>query len=184
MNTRINAILVRLALVAAAMCPLNPAMGHGDASESDLDLHKLLAQVRKATSLFTDLQAAIAADYVKFPDLSGDCVAQPGQGGMGIHYLNASLLDAELDPMRPEMLVYRKTETGAHELVALEYVVFAPVWDAVHPQAPVLFGHPLHLVRTPNRYGTSMPLYELHVWLWEHNPNGLFNDWNPTVSCD
>jgi len=29
-----------------------------------------------------------------------------------------------------------------------------------------------------------MPLYELHVWLWEHNRNGLFNDWNPVVTCD
>jgi hypothetical protein len=103
---------------------------------------------------------------------------------MGLHYLNASLLDAELDPRRPEVLVYRKTPTGGHELVALEYVVFAPVWDALHPQPPVLFGHPFHLVRTPNRYGTAMPLHELHVWLWEHNSNGLFNDWNPVVSCD
>ena len=94
------------------------------------------------------VQAALAAGYVKFPDLNGDCVAQPGQGGMGIHYLNASLLDAELDPLRPELLVYRKTQQGRHELVALEYVVPAPVWDALHPQPPVLFGHPFHLLRT------------------------------------
>ncbi len=180
----ITAVALHLALAAAVSAPVDPAGAHGDATERDVELHSLLAQTRKATSPFTDLQAALAANYVKFPDLAGDCVAQPGQGGMGIHYLNASLLDAELDPRRPEMLVYRTTPTGGHELVALEYVVFAPVWDALHAQPPVLFGHPLHLVRTPNRYGTTMPLYELHVWLWEHNPNGLFNDWNPSVSCD
>jgi hypothetical protein len=25
--------------------------------------------------------------------------------------------------------------------------------------------------------------YELHVWYAKANPSGLFNDWNPTVSC-
>jgi len=174
-----------LALAAAAAIPLESAKAHDEAPEASLDLPQLLAEARKATLPFTDLQAALAANYTKFPDLQGDCVSQPGQGGMGIHYLNAALLnDAQLDPLHPEFLVYRKTASGGHELVALEYVVFAPVWDALHPQSPVLFGHPLHLVRTPNRYGTQMPFYELHVWLWEHNRNGLFNDWNPAVSCN
>jgi len=186
MNTRpLHALTLGMALtVTSAVFPLAPAMAHGDPPEGDLALHQLLAQVRTATRPFNDVQAAIAAGYVKFPDLSGDCVAQPGQGGMGIHYLNSALLDAELDPLRPELLVYRKPSTGDHELAALEYVVPAPVWDAVHPQPPVLFGHPFHLLRTPNRYGTTAPLYTLHVWLWEPNRNGLFNDWNPAVSCD
>ena len=173
-----------LAFAAAAAIAAGSAWAHGGPAENDLRLHQQLAEVRQATAPFTDLQAALAANYVKFPDLSGDCVAQPGEGGMGIHYLNASLLDAELDPLRPELLVYRKAASGKDELVAVEYVVFAPVWDALHPQPPVLFGHPFHLLRTPNRYGTEMPLYELHVWLWEHNRNGLFNDWNPAVTCD
>jgi hypothetical protein len=185
MKTRtIGNIALQLMLAAAAVAPLQSVHAHGDALEGDFHLQQLLADVRKATLPFTDLEAALSANYVKFPDVSGDCVEQPGQGGMGIHYLNAALLDAELDPLRPEMLVYQQTKTGKHELVALEYVVFAPVWDAVHPQPPVLFGHPFHLVRTPNRYATPMPLYELHVWLWEPNRNGLFNDWNPAVSCD
>lgn len=177
-------IAFQILLAAAAFAQPEPAQAHGDVPPGDFKLQQTLSDVRKATAQFTDLEAALAANYVKFPDLSGDCVAQPGQGGMGIHYLNASLLDAELDPLRPEILVYRKKADGKHELVALEYVVFAPVWDALHPQPPVLFGHPLHLLRTPNRYGTTMPLYELHVWLYEHNPNGLFNDWNPKVTCD
>lgn len=179
----VKTIAVHLLLAAATLAPQRPALAHGDAPEGDFHLHQLLAEARKATRPFTHLQAALAAGYVKFPDLSGDCVEQPGEGGMGIHYLNAALLDGVLDPLRPEMLVYRKTAAGQDELVALEYVVFAPVWDALHPQPPVLFGHPFHLVRTPNRYGTSMPLYELHVWAWEFNRNGLFNDWNPSVSC-
>jgi hypothetical protein len=29
-----------------------------------------------------------------------------------------------------------------------------------------------------------MPIhYDLHVWVWDHNPSGMFTQWNPTVSC-
>ncbi len=183
-SNTIHKLALSAALVAATLGAQPSAMAHGNAAEMSNDLHKLLEDARKATQPFTDLQAAIAAGYVKFPDLKGDCVAQPGQGGMGIHYLNSSLLDAELDPLHPELLVYRKNADGKAELGALEYVVSAPVWDSTHPQPPALFGHAFHLLRTPNRYGLDTPLYTLHVWLWEPNRNGLFNDWNPAVTCD
>lgn len=185
MNAKTMKSLALKCALAATTALVTPAHAHGDPSPGDFDLHKLLAQVRKATLPFTDIEAALAAGYVKFPDQKGDCVDQPGQGGMGIHYLNAPLLqDGALDPMHPEFLVYRVAANGRRDLVALEYVVFAPAWDAQNPQPPALFGHSMHLVRTPNRYGTPMPFYELHLWLYEHNPNGLFNDWNPNVSCD
>ncbi len=113
---------------------------------------------------------------------NGYCVAQPGQGAMGIHYLNGGLLDAVLDPLRPEALMYQPTKDGRLELLGVEYIVFQDVWDALHPQPPVLFGHPFHLVRAPNRYNVPA-FYELHLWVWEHNRNGIFNDWNPQVRC-
>lgn len=34
----------------------------------------------------------------------------------------------------------------------------------------------------PRRCGLPA-FYELHLWLWKRNPNGLFNDWNPDVRC-
>ena len=52
-----------------------------------------------------------------------------------------------------------------------------------HTLPPSLFGQEFELVATPNRYGLP-PFYELHAWLWKHNPSGMFNDWNPRVSCD
>jgi hypothetical protein len=27
-------------------------------------------------------------------------------------------------------------------------------------------------------------LYVLHAWVWKNNPSGLFEDWNPAVTCD
>jgi len=30
----------------------------------------------------------------------------------------------------------------------------------------------------------GMPVhYDLHVWLWKHNPAGMFAEWNPGLSC-
>lgn len=160
----------------------SPARAHGQTDESADNVLANIAQVRRATKPFNDVQAAIGAGYAPFADKDGYCVEQPGQGAMGIHYLNNSLLDAELDPLRPEALMYQPHATGRLELAGAEYIVFQDVWDGLHPQPPVLFGHPFHLVRAPNRYNVPA-FYELHLWVWEHNRNGIFNDWNLAVHC-
>jgi hypothetical protein len=185
MNTKtFKAVACALMLAAGTIASQPSAFAHGDPPDNNFKLQKLLADVRKATSPYTDLGAAVAAGYVKFPRLVRRLRRAAGTGRNGHSLLERRVArcgarsDAARNARLPEI------RTGKHELVALEYVVFAPVWDALHPQPPVLFGHPLHLVRTPNRYGTAMPLYELHVWLWESNQNGLFNDWNPSVECD
>ncbi len=159
-----------------------PAFGHAHAAESEASIQTAIHEVRRATKKFHDIQVAVQEGYAAFPDRNGYCVAQPGQGAMGIHYLNGGLLDAVLDPLRPEALMYQPTKDGRLELLGVEYIVFQDVWDALHPQPPVLFGHPFHLVRAPNRYNVPA-FYELHLWVWEHNRNGIFNDWNPQVRC-
>ena len=48
---------------------------------------------------------------------------------------------------------------------------------------PMLEGQLLHFVDSPNRFG--LPAHnENHVWAWRDNPNGVFVDWNPHVSCE
>ena len=74
----LKTLTMQLALAVAACAPMQPVQAHGDAPAGDFNLHKLLAQARKATLPFNDLQAALAAGYVKFPDQHGDCVDQPG----------------------------------------------------------------------------------------------------------
>ena len=29
----------------------------------------------------------------------------------------------------------------------------------------------------------AVGFYTLHVWLWGHNPSGMFAHWNPEVTC-
>ena len=172
-----------LAASALAMLILQtPAFGHGDAPDSSEKVQALINDVRRATAPFMDVEEAIRAQYVKFPDLSGDCVSEPGQGSMGIHFLNGALISTVLDPLRPAALMYMPTKHGKLKLLGVEYIVFQAAWDAQNPQPPVMFNHPFHLVRSPNRYGVPA-FYELHLWVWEHNPDGIFNDWNPAVRC-
>jgi hypothetical protein len=175
-----KASLLIAATLSALLAP--PVFAHGEAHDSAEQIQRQIAEARHATRKYFDVQTAIDAGYAPFADKDGLCVAQPGQGGMGIHYLNGGLIDAVLDPARPEALMYQPHQSGKLELLGVEYIVFQDAWDAANAQPPVLFGHPFHLVRAPNRYNVPA-FYELHLWLWEHNRNGLFNDWNPSVRC-
>jgi len=139
-----------------------------------------LARVRAATAPYHDLATAQAAGYGAFYI----CTAEPGEGTMGQHFVNlAVLLDTTLDASQPEALVYEPRQDGGYRLVAVEYLVFAEAWDAEHSALPELLGHQFALVPSPNRYGLP-PFYELHAWIWQPNPSGMFYEWNPRVSCD
>ncbi len=151
------------------------------ASADTGSLASQIEQVRGATGQYQDVATAQAAGYAKFLD----CIDEPGQGAMGIHYVNSNLAgDTVLDPLRPEALVYAPGEDGQLQLVALEYIVFQTKWDwdGQTSTPPKLFGQTFSLVGSPNRYGLPA-FYELHVWAWKNNPSGMFYEWNPGVSC-
>lgn len=139
----------------------------------------LVREVRLATRDFHDVAVAIAAGYAS----AGSCVSGPQVGAMGIHYPNGALVaDGILDARRPEILVYEQ-RGGRLRLLGVEFLVIAQQWDANNAAPPVLMGQHFHYVGSPNRYGLP-PFYELHVWAWRDNANGMFADWNPAVSCE
>jgi hypothetical protein len=136
-------------------------------------------QVRDATRDFRDVENAIAAGYAS----AGSCVSGPEVGAMGIHYGNGELIDGELQADQPELLIYEQ-RGGRLRLLGVEYLVPVDAWTAAGNTAPpVLVGQHFQFVNSPNRYGLGA-FYELHVWAWKNNPNGMFVDWNPTVSCE
>ena len=137
---------------------------------------------KSATARFHDLDKAKAAGYeVTVQDAAGiTCIAQPGQGAMGIHMLNPTLLDGTINAKTPEVLVYEPKNNGELKLVALEYLVFVADWTGSSP--PSLFGRQFDLVPAGNRYGLD-PFYALHAWAWKVNPSGDFYAWNPRVDC-
>ena len=147
-----------------------------------------LSAARAATAQFHDLAAAQAAGYtVEVSDLNGfTCIddVTDHTGAMGIHFLDPSLLDGNVDESTPELVIYEPTKNGGMRLVAVEYLVLKSAWEAAHPgaPAPTLFGQPMELVLAGNRYGLP-DFYAMHAWIWKNNPLGMHNDWNPDVTC-
>ena len=127
--------------------------------------------VRAATLKYKDINAAIGDQYVEFYV----CTEQPGVGTMGQHYVNLGLVgDPAVDPLRPEVLVYAPTRAGGYRLVAVEYVTFAA--------GQTVLGQTMNAVPAGNRYGLD-PFFAKHAWIWQGNPNGIFADWNPSITC-
>lgn len=131
-----------------------------------------LAAASLATAGFQDVAEAEAAGYASTMDDLG-CFENPEMGGMGLHYLNGSLMDATLDVTTPEALVYELDAEGqVAGLVAHEYIVPVEAWTESEP--PSVFGMELH-------QHPVLPLWVLHTWIWKDNPSGFFSDWNPAV---
>lgn len=143
-----------------------------------------LAAARAATAKFHDVSVAVDQGRFELHDLAGiSCIDNPA-GAMGVHYVLGSLVgDGEVDATQPEAVIYEPQADGSSRLVAVEYVVLASDWAQHHSGVPSLFGQDFTFVAAGNRYGLP-DFYELHAWLWRHNPAGMFEDWNPKVTCD
>lgn len=136
---------------------------------------RALAAARRATARFHRFEVAYAANYTFL--FMNSCMMDPSgldRGGMGYHYVNTDLLDADLDPATPEAVLYEPGPNGQLRLVGLEYVIPAAAWPSEDP--PVLFGRELTL--------NAFDLWALHVWIGKRNPSGIYADWNPNVNCD
>ena len=168
-------------IAVAAIALLAPLTAPATAGTS-----QQVTAAKNATQDFTHPGSATKqAGYGLFKDLDGiACIAMKGMGGMGVHYVNGTLLgDGKIQVRHPEALVYRFTTNGHLRLSALEYVVLRSAWRANHPTGrPRLFGHRFNFTPAGNRFG--LPAYfSLHAWVWYRNPAGRFSMWNPRVHC-
>jgi hypothetical protein len=180
-----TAVLVSGAVAISAVASPHHMSGAGSGSTTQSSVpHPRVSALRFATAKFHNLQVAQNNGYAFFTDAKGiACIAMPGMGGMGVHFVNGSLVADPAERIRhPEAVVYRIDQTGMLRLAAVEYVVLKDAWDAKHKHAPRLFGHTFMLTGAGNRYGLP-PFYSLHAWAWHHNPAGNFTMWNPTVHC-
>jgi hypothetical protein len=192
------ACLAVSATVAIGAPGLARATDHRETREVDHSGHTLgavegsisrqIVALTRATARYHDLEKAIGDGYEAFaipPDVGGTPTAGRGipgdptcfdsaDGGMGVHYVKG-IEDGELDLAHPEALVYEIGRRGRLELVAVEYIV--PKQDVDVSNPPTMMGQELH----PHPY---LPVYILHAWVWRANPDGMFADYNPTVtSC-
>ncbi|MGH9426709.1 MAG: hypothetical protein ACRD2L_10475 [Terriglobia bacterium] len=140
------------------------AYGKNDLSAAT---HKELARARSATARYHDIAQAEADGYISIN------FYEPGEG---FHWLKPSLVDANFDPEQPEVLLYAPVPGEKRlQLVAVEYLV--PL--ALSPgAAPAGFTGDADAWREDSE---GAGLWELTVWIWEHNPYGMFTNKNPRV---
>ncbi|HEX8701157.1 MAG TPA: hypothetical protein VF815_20195 [Myxococcaceae bacterium] len=131
-------------------------------------------KVREELNKYKDVDVARADGYIPV----SPCEEIPGQGGMGIHFLNPALGgDLVSDPFKPEILLYVPDEEGGFTLAGVEYFQA----DVGQP-APSLVGQTFDGPMTG--HSPEMPIhYDLHVWLYRYNDTGLFSIWNPRLTC-
>ena len=161
-----------LPLVALVGLLVSAAVLTGPTVGRELRKGRYIDEVRNATAKYHDVNVAIADGYLPNPH----CVAGP-EGGMGYHYFNPQLGgDLETDPLTPELLIYAPSGNGL-KLVAVEY------FQANVGQArPTIMGQRFDGPMAGHEPG--MPEhYDLHFWIWQPNPDGVFADWNPSVRC-
>jgi hypothetical protein len=167
----------RALILALAILPVLAAVGAAVAGN-------VFDGPKNSTAAFHDYSQAYAAGYTEtvFDKAGLQCIAQPGQGAMGIHKLNPALLfdKGKIDADQPELLVYERRNDGSLKLVALEYLVFKSDWKG--GDRPSLFGQRFDDVPADNRYGIPES-WALHAWIWKPNPSGMLYAWNPRVDC-
>jgi hypothetical protein len=149
-----------------------------------------LAKARVATARYATNLAAANAD--------GYQIITPMIPDMGYHFLNPTIQD--FDVRKPMILVYVRTARG-WQLGALEWVFLQPPPTPPLPGATYgSFGAACHYrdgtfvfagaqddcarrsPETGSRFSFWHPnLVTLHVWVWYHNPDGLYNGTNPLV---
>ncbi len=174
-----GAFTLTLSVSAQSARPHGPA--HADsASKRMTPASEFINTVRAATERFKDVAVAEAEGYT----LMFGCVSGPDWGAMGLHYVNLALVtDGQLDPTRPEIVIYEPLPNGGLRLIGADFLVFASDWHKTNQATPELGGQLLHLFESPNRFGLP-DFYTLHVWAWKENPSGRFSNWHSKVSCD
>ena len=141
---------------------------------------ELVETVRESTRRFRDVDQAMSEGY----QLMFGCVSGPDDGAMGLHYVKMEFVtDGELDPTRPEIVIYEPLPNGGRRLIGADFLVFAEAWHANNTATPELGGQLMHLIESPNRYGLPA-FYTLHVWAWKPSPTGAFVNWHTDVSCE
>jgi hypothetical protein len=167
-------VVLALGVLGAAAVALTAVAGAGSSVNAEL------AKVRAATAKYHSLARAQADGYSVENE---PCVVSP-DGTMGIHAVNGPLIgDPAIDPLRPEFLLYVPAPNGKLRLVGVEYFkVDADQNLATDGDRPSLFGLPFDGPMAGHAPG--MPIhYDLHAWIWHHNPSGMFSQWNPNLHC-
>ena len=147
----------------------------------------VLTAVRNSLDKYKDPIVAVREGYlstvgcVDFPKGGTEHGAMEYKpGAMGVHFINMSLVGPKLDSTKPQVLLY---DVVGDKLVLAGAEWFVPTDLAKTP--PTILGH--KLMGPMEGHAPIMPAelhhWDLHVWLWKTNPNGMFSPTNAAMKC-
>src|SRR5262245_4071263 len=98
-------------IVAGALLSVGALAGCGgdDTTSATPALPADVEALRESMDAFTSLNLAKAAGY---STAITDCMSNGDVGAMGVHFGNTSLIDAAVDPLHPEVLIYEPGVNG------------------------------------------------------------------------
>lgn len=194
---RLTAGIAALVASVAMACssaeePTGPAaMGHTHedpllAANAAPEVRQKIAELRQWSAKFHDIDKAAAAGY----SANIGCIDETIQGlapsearGMGYHVTRGDMDligDGVVDIDNPEFLVYaphqndgsypRAERLGKARLVGFDYYLPGDPTDT----PPEFFGEPFD-------YSPVFNGWVRHIYLWGHNPDGMFENYNPAV---
>jgi hypothetical protein len=171
---------VALAAVALSACTENqPVSPDADmdmsaqlALQPQTEMNRALATLRRVTAKYHDIEVAFNDGFV----LLHPCEERPDEGPVGTVYVHMGrLLDGVIDPASPDALIYEPSRNGRERLVGVEFALPYALWNGNEP--PEFLGHAF---QPEDEFG----VYALHAWVWRNNPEGMFAESNPLVSCE
>ena len=188
--------VIRLSYVVPALLfalSTVPTVAHAQAKQAGapmaaVKLSPELMATRAALEKYQDPLVAVRDGFfstvacIDFPKggVDGPVVYPPG--AMGVHFLNTANIGPQLDPAKPQVLIYEPVG-GKLKLVAAEW--FMPV-AVSGGKAPSILGQQLQGPMNGHEpiMAKELTHYDLHVWLWKDNPKGVFTSTNAAVKCD
>lgn len=197
-QTKLAGMIVSITIGLLTMGFQTPALAQGDS-----ELNQQLAEARAATARYHDILTALEDGYVTVAPVPGVCHGN-ANGAVGISYvLRPRFTAPEVDLDKPEFLNYIPTGDGNLRLVSVAYgnrVFFRDtrpsdtpgylpgtfVWRmSVIPPYLEIVNSPFTIfgqqARGPFFEGVWIYLITAHIWA--PNPNGMFADLNPRLSC-
>jgi hypothetical protein len=188
-HTNVNTLCKSLSAVSLAVLMAVTAWAQAAPTKKPApsEMTPELQRVRAALEKYQDPLLAVHDGYLS----TVGCInfpreALPGhepypKGAMGVHFLNPGLISPVLDPMKPQILLYEPDAGGKLHLTGAEWLV--PL--AIAKGRPKMFGH--EFLGPMEGHEPVQPKeakhYDLHVWLFKNNPEGMFAPTNPAVKC-
>jgi hypothetical protein len=155
---------------------LDKSYGNGndndnDGHDRDHDrLERDIETLKRVTARYHDIEVAKRDSFV----LLHSCETRLNDEPVGTVYVNMKrLTDGVINVEKPDALIYEPTATGL-KLVGVEFAIPFSLWTK--PTPPKFHGATF---QREDEFG----VFALHAWVWRSNPNGLFAEINPRVTC-